>query len=180
MKLKENCLMEIYTDNEDSFSVGFYLSSFDNFTLFHLLDAQGKFDGIYLIKNDCIKNINYETEYLNKINSYIEFWNNKLEKNPFSIESYIKNFLTMEELLNYIQINNILSSFKLMEEKHLITGYIQFFEQNNIEIKTIDIGTAKEMEIISFAKEDIVLIEIVSIDNMLLNYAHLKKINFGN
>lgn len=98
-----------------------------------------------------------------------------MEKNPFSIESYIKNFLTMEELLNYIQINNILSSFKLMEEKHLITGYIQFFDQNNIEIKTIDIGTAKEMEIISFAKEDIVLIEIVSIDNMLLNYAHLKK-----
>lgn len=30
------------------------------------------------------------------------------------------------------------------------------------------------MEVVSFAKNDILLVEIESIDNILLNYAHLK------
>lgn len=144
MKLKTNCLMEIYTEHDDSFSVGFYLSSFDNFNLFHLLDEQGKSDGIYLIRNDFINNTNHTTEYLDKIKAYIEFWANNSKKIVFPIESYLKNISTLENLLNYIQKNNILSSFKLLNKHHLITGYIQSISHSNVEIITINIETAKK------------------------------------
>ena len=77
--------MEIYTECDESFLVGFYLSSFDEYSLFHLLDEQGKIDGIYLIKNKFIKNTNYETEYLEKINLYAEFWKINSDKNIFNI-----------------------------------------------------------------------------------------------
>ena len=43
MRFKENCLMEIYTRNEYSFSVGFFLSNLKEYSLFKFIDDQGKF-----------------------------------------------------------------------------------------------------------------------------------------
>ena len=104
-QFKKNCLMEIYTECDESFLVGFYLSSFDEYSLFHLLDEQGKIDGIYLIKNKFIKNTNYETEYLEKINLYAEFWKINSDKNIFNIGLKQKNISNIGDILKYIKEN---------------------------------------------------------------------------
>ena len=112
-QFKKNCLMEIYTECDESFLVGFYLSSFDEYSLFHLLDEQGKIDGIYLIKNKFIKNTNYETEYLEKINLYAEFWKINSDKNIFNIGLKQKNISNIGDILKYIKENKIISSSKI-------------------------------------------------------------------
>lgn len=167
---KKNCLMEIYTSSYDSFSVGFYLSSFNEYSLFLLLDSQGRSDGVYLIKNEFIKSVDYETEYLKKIALYVEFWG----ENIFDFELELKNILTIEELLGYIKDKKLLSSFKIKQEDYLITGYIETIEEFSIKINTIDIETAEELESLSILKDEILLLEIDSVDNRLLNYASKK------
>lgn len=164
MMYKKDCLMEIYTDHEDTFSVGFYLSNFDEYSLFLLLDCQGRYDGVYLIKNDFIKTVDYETEYLKKIALYMEFWNG----NFIDFKSALKDISTTEEILKYIKDNSLLSSFKIQQED-FITGYIEKIEKSSIRVNTVDLET------ISILKKEILLLEIDSIDNRLLNYANLKK-----
>ena len=174
-QFKKNCLMEIYTECDESFLVGFYLSSFDEYSLLHLLDEQGKIDGIYLIKNKFIKNTNYETEYLEKINLYAEFWKINSDKNIFNIGLKQKNISNIGDILKYIKENKIISSFKINKKKYIITGYIKSINKTNIEVQEIDLETAKEFETTSyFLKDNILLIEIDSVNNRLLDYAHLK------
>lgn len=173
MEYKKNCLMEIYTNQEDSFSVGFYLFSFNEYSLFHLLDDQGKSDGVYLIRDNLVEKINYDTEYLRKICLYVEYWNTEPSKDVFQITSGLENILTIEDCLEYIKDNGLLSSFKMNQEDYLVTGYIEDIDQFNVKINAIDIETAKEFEEVIILKRDILILEIDSVDNRLLNYAYM-------
>lgn len=172
MEYKKNCLMEIYTDNRDSFSVGFYLCSLDKYSLFYLLDNQGKSDGIYLIKNSFIDNVIYDTEYLKKINFYIKYWNMKSFKINFPILSKLENLTKLEDYLEFIRDENWVSSFKVSNEDYLVTGYIEDIDEFNIGIKTIDIETAKDFEKVKISLKDILILEVDSIENRLLDFAH--------
>ena len=77
--------------------------------------------------------------------------------------------------MKYIKEHKIISSFKINKKKYIITGYIKSINKTNIEVQEIDLETAKEFETTSyFLKDNILLIEIDSVNNRLLDYAHLK------
>ena len=175
MRFKENCLMEIYTRNEYSFSVGFFLSNLKEYSLFKFIDDQGKFDGLYLVNNAYIQDVKYDTEYLNKISSYIEYWNENSCKYNFSTNFDFQNYNNLEKILNYVKENNIISSFVTINDEYLITGYIKDILDEYIVISCIDIETATEIETLNLNKKEILLFEFESIENTLLNYAYKKK-----
>lgn len=173
-RFKKDCLMEIYTEHDEYFSIGFYLYSFDKYSLFHLLDEQGKTDGVYLIKNDFIKNIDYDTAYLKKMRLYSEFWKENTGEEDFLNKISLEKFSEIDDVLKYIKKNDILSSFRINSEEYMISGHIKFIDKMKIKIQEISIETAEELDIMSFIKDDILLLEIESVNNRLLNYAYLK------
>lgn len=67
MKIKDNCLIEIYTRNNDSFSVGKVFCQNDDEVIFTDIDAQGKLSGYFAVRKSCISCLEYDTDYLNKI-----------------------------------------------------------------------------------------------------------------
>lgn len=175
MRFKKNCLMEIYTRNEYSFSVGFFLSNLNEYSLFKFIDDQGKFDGLYLVNNTYIQDVKYDTEYLNKISNYIEYWNENSCKYNFSTNFDFQNYNNFEKILNYVKENNIISSFVITNDECLITGYIKEIFDKYVVISCIDIETATEIETLNLNKKEILLFEFESIENTLLHYAYKKK-----
>lgn len=165
-------LIEIYTTSEEHFSVGTIINETEENIFFKLFDEQGKEDGFYLFKKSCILSMKYDTSYLKKIALYIEYWEkNKTEKKLENTFYYsCPDFL---ELLDYAEENEeIVTISTNLKEEFLITGYIKFCNENEVEIECIDIETAIPYEIISILKKDIVYFEIESIDNKLLKYAN--------
>lgn len=165
-------LIEIYTTDEEHFSVGTIIYETEENIFFKLFDEQGKEDGFYLLKKACISSMKYDTDYLKKIALYIEYWekNKIVEKLENTFYYSCPSFL---ELLDYAEEKEkIVTISTSLEEEFLITGYIKSCNEDEVEIECIDMETAIPYEITSILKKDIVYFEIESIDNKLLRYAN--------
>lgn len=80
MTIREDCLVEIYTKNEESFSVGKVCFQNHDSVVFYSIDEQGKIAGYYAMKKEYITKILDNTEYLHKIEKYMEYG----LKNPYA------------------------------------------------------------------------------------------------
>ena len=67
-------LLEIYTANTDSFSVGSIALYSNSEILFRIYDELGREVALYLVKREHINNIIANTEYLKKMDLYCEYW----------------------------------------------------------------------------------------------------------
>ena len=72
-KIKDE-LLEIYSGSEENFSVGKILSKNRDSILFRSYDAQGKNDGLHFIKSSYINEVKSNTQYLRKMQLYLEYW----------------------------------------------------------------------------------------------------------
>ena len=72
-KIKDE-LLEIYSDSEENFSVGKMLSKSNDSVLFRSYDEQGKNDGLHFVKSSYISEVKSNTQYLRKMQLYLEYW----------------------------------------------------------------------------------------------------------
>ena len=165
-------LLEIYSDSEDSFSVGRILSKSKDSILFRSYDAQGKNDGLHFIKSSYISEVKSNTQYLRKMQLYLEYWRERedvLLNNPF------KNHPTLLELLEYAMENKkIITVSCSTKPDELLTGYVESYNNEKIELNCVDMETACIYETATLLKEDIFYLEVDSLDNELLKYANEK------
>lgn len=75
-KIKDE-LLEIYSDSEENFSVGKMLSKSNDSVLFRSYDEQGKNDGLHFVKSSYISEVKSNTQYLRKMQLYLEYWEKK-------------------------------------------------------------------------------------------------------
>lgn len=75
-KIKDE-LLEIYSDSEENFSVGKILSKSNDSVLFRSYDEQGKNDGLHFVKSSYISEVKSNTQYLRKMQLYLEYWEKK-------------------------------------------------------------------------------------------------------
>ena len=170
-KIKDE-LLEIYSDSEESFSVGKILSKSKDCILFRSYDAQGKNDGLHFIKSSYISEVKSNTQYLRKMQLYLEYWR---EREDVPLNNPFKNHPTLLELLEYAMENKkIITVSCSTKPDELLTGYVESYNNEKIELNCVDMETACIYETATLLKEDIFYLEVDSLDNELLKYANEK------
>lgn len=174
-------LAEIYTDSEDTCNVGTALYEDENFILFHTIDEQAREDGFSLIRKSQITSLQYETQYLQKLILYHEFWKahhseDILTKLPINLKRPL-----LPQLLEYAAENKEVVSLAGLGEifSELDTGYITSYENEMVILEFIEVSTAEFCETLEFSEKDIALLEVESVDNKLLAYAN-RRLRDGN
>lgn len=174
MTVKESCMVEIYTKDTESFSVGKVFCQNNDSVVFEDIDTQGKITGYYVMRKKIISRLDYDTEYLNKLSKYMEF----AEKHSYSDWFSLKHItLNPEEsliwqVLEYAKDNNLVITIDMDNAEELETGYVKNIETDKIAFTCLNILNAQSIEDITVAIEDINLIEFEGIDNLLLQYAN--------
>ena len=165
-------LLEIYSDSEDSFSVGKILSISKDSILFRSYDAQGKNDGLHFIKSSYISEVKSNTQYLRKMQLYLEYWR---EQENVSLTNPFKKHPMLSELLAYaLENKKIITVSCNSKPDELFTGYVETYNNEKIKLNCVDMETACRYETTTLLKEDIFYLEIDSLDNELLKYANEK------
>lgn len=174
MMVNESGIVEIYTKNTNSFSVGRVFCQNKDDVVFEDIDPQGKITGYYLMKKNIISQLEYDTEYLHKISKYIEYG----ETHPYSAWFCLKKpALDTEkslilQVLEYAKRNNIVITIEMVGEEELEAGYVKKIESGKIDFSCLDVSNAQLREDITVSICDIICIEFESIDNLLLQYAN--------
>lgn len=174
MIIKESGIAEIYTQSENSFSVGRVFCQNDDCAVFEDIDTQGKVTGYYLMRKDIISKVDYHTEYLKKISKYMEFSEKHPYSNWFSLKSVVLNRENplILQVLEYAEKENIVITIEMAGVEELEAGYVREINSSQIIFSCIDLSSARQLEEITVAVDDIVFIEFESIDNILLQYAN--------
>lgn len=168
-----NNLVEIYSSREDSFAVGYIIYQNDDRLFTHLVDDQGKYDGYLLLDKNTIDGIEENTEYLKKIEKYMGFWGN-ISIGDSDNEIY-QSRPDFKDLISYAQRQNkiitIATSFDYFD---VITGYVVDVDDEKVTIDALNRSNAQIFDQFQVPIDKIINLEIESIDNFLLGYAHKK------
>ncbi len=166
-------LVEIYSSRQDSFAVGYIIYENDDRLFTHLVDDQGKFDGYLLFDKKTIDGIEENTEYLEKIEKYMGFWGNiSIGDSDNDIFTSKPDFI---DLIRYAKdhkkIITLATSFDYYD---ITTGFVVDFDETNVKIDAINRANARVFDQFDIAIDELITLEIESIDNFLLGYANKK------
>ncbi len=166
-------LVEIYSTNEDSFAVGYIIYQNTERLFTHLVDDQGKFDGYLLFDKSTIDGIERNTEYLKKIEKYMGFWGN-ISIGDSDNEIY-QSKPDFRDLIKYAKDHNkiitLATSFNYYDAS---TGYVRDFNEEYVVIDAINKANAQVFDQFEIKIDELITLEIESIDNFLLGYANKK------
>ena len=164
-------LIEIFTDEEDSFATGYLLFEDKKKLFINVLDDQGKFDGYLLIDKKLISSVEEATTYLKKLEKYQSFWGK--QSLGISDNEIYKKRVDFFELIDYAHKTNKMISLSTSTDYYDTTcGFIQYIGEDDFNIKAIDQNTGKNYDDFTLNYKDIKILEIDSIDLLLLEYAY--------
>lgn len=133
MKLKENILYEIHTQDPDNYDAGYYLAQDEQYLLFNSINVDGLDDGFLLIKKESVKHAEYETKYCDKLRKLSEFHNTAKRKNEFQSDKLMK------QLLKYAKEAQSIVAIELQDsEKTDLFGFIFDYDEEYVYITEID------------------------------------------
>ena len=166
-------LVEIYSTSEDSFAVGYIIYQNSERIFTHLVDDQGKLDGYLLFDKKMIDGIERNTEYLKKIEKYMDFWGN-ISVGDSDNEIY-KSKPDFIDLIKYAKDNKkiitISTSFDYFDS---ITGFVSSYNDKSLVIEALNHSNAQIFDQFEIDIDKLITLEIESIDNFLLGYANKK------
>lgn len=166
-------LVEIYTTSSESFSVGTIIYQDDKDILFKTYDEQGQAASFYVVKRSYITSMKCDTEYLQKMELYLEFWKSHgvsdvlIKKPPFILGKPM-----IPQIIEYAKNNKEIVTLATSTSSNLETGYVRTFENDIVNLECIDMETAKGFDWLELNVQDICFLEIESTDNKLLAYAN--------
>ena len=163
-------LYEIYTTDDESFSVGYLLYENAGICIFKAFDDQGREAGIYAFKKEIISACLAGTEYLSKMKLYIDYWKDK-EIKTVSMKD-LDGEISIRSILKYIISSKSISSIMINSDDDMYTGFISESDAVSVDMECVDISNAKVYDKIKIDIEDICFIEFNSVDNDVLLYAH--------
>lgn len=171
--MKEKDLIEIYSNEEDSFSTGYKIYEDRDKIFLNSIDDQGRLDGYLLIKKNIIEKIEKNTDYLKKLEKYRKFWGRTglgRSDNPV-----FKEKPDFKDLISYAYKNKkILSLATSLDYYDFTTGLVTYFDENLAIVQAIDQNTGETYEDFDLDISEIVLLEVENIDNLLLEYIKKK------
>ncbi|WP_101698035.1 hypothetical protein [Clostridium minihomine] len=169
-------LVEIYTDKEDSFSVGIPLYLDKNGLLVSSINTQGKTDGCAYYSFAIIEKVETETEYLQKLTYYQDFWREQGNATLFPLKEGAFEPPAGQNLLWHIlnQQQNARHIITIENDRtgELETGFLVVLTEESLVLQTIDLSNAKFMGKIQLSLHTIHFVEFNSMDHHLLEYAN--------
>ena len=172
-------LLEIYTVNTDSFSVGSIALYSNSEILFRIYDELGREVALYLVKREHINNIIANTEYLKKMDLYCEYWKGEnINKSTYFLE-YMSNLCKDEtdiisSVIDFVMKKMECITIQTYSSEMIDTGFISDCTDGYVTLRCIDIETAKEFSTCDISISDIWFLEFCILDNTLLSYAFNK------
>lgn len=166
-------LVEIYSTMEDSFAVGYIIYETEDRLFTHLVDDQGKLDGYMLFDKNTIDGIERNTEYLAKIETYMGFWGNiSIGDSDNEIYQSKPDFI---DLIKYAKSHNkIITLATSFDYFDISTGFVIDFNDDIVIIDAINRSDARIFDQFEIPIDQLITLEIESIDNFLLGYANKK------
>ena len=169
----KNVLQEIYTTSKESFSVGYVICKNETEILFKILDELGRECALYLIKKERITASAVNTDYLQKIEVYMDYWNKK----HYSLMSNMKMPIINEkfilsQILEFVINNNSIVTIRSLDSDNIETGFISKLDNETVLLRCINIEDATIYNEVKILKDNIWLIEFNSIENDVLLYAY--------
>lgn len=168
--MKDKKLVEIYSSEEDSFALGYLIYEDKKNLLINTIDDQGRKDGYLLFDQKSIYDIVYDSDFIKKIKKYESFWgnNSSLGKSDNPIFEKKPN---LNDLIKYAhKYNKIVTIAISFDSFDFTSGYIKYFDDEIVKIDSIDTNSGKTYEDFEIDLKDIILFEVDSIDNILLDY----------
>lgn len=174
--IKDNCIAEIYTHSKESFCVGSVYLQNKDCALFRNVDEQGKVTAYYAMKKSIIANVEYDTEYLNKLEKYMEYGSMHTYGSWFSLTEvkFDETRPLFPQVFQYAYKKNMIITIATSTMEQLETGYIKKLLEDRVEIECVDVETAKLNGCMVVSIDEISFIEFDSVDNCLLQYANEK------
>ena len=171
LKILKNKIGEFETEL-GGFSVGRCVLDEKKAILLETYDNQGKWSGYYWLRKDIISAVTYDTKYVKKIESYMDFWKSK---NPLTPTISVGNFkdLNAATILDVAAQKRCVISLLREDAEDLETGFIRT-SKNGFEMECINIETAEILGRFDIDVKKIIFFEIDSPDNWLLQFAQKK------
>lgn len=160
----DKLLVEIYDDidDTDSFNVGYILCSSGGYYVVSSISPTGYYDGLFTINIDDIIKIQYNTNYIDKIQKLIKINN---ETKHFYTDKIFEDGI--QYVLNYALDNKRILSIELCNSGFFdIVGFVKVIN-NEILIKEIDeYGFKSEIRVLN--EKNITKIRTCSTDEIIL------------
>lgn len=138
-KIKDE-LLEIYSGSEERFSVCKILSKNRDSILCMSYDVQGKNDGLHFIKSSYISEVKSNTQYLRKMQLYLEYWR---EREDIPLINPFKKHPALSELMEYaLENKKIITVSCSSKPDELLTGYVETYDNEKIKLNCVDMETA--------------------------------------
>ncbi len=163
-------LCEIYTTSEESFSVGYAVRENETETLFKVFDELGRECALYVIKKSMIVSLVKETNYLKKMEVYLNYWSKAIKSNIYIPELDKENMFN--QVLKLVNESNSVATIRTLDHEELMTGFISKVDDKKIFLKCISMEDATIYDEIMILNENIWFIEFNSIENNILSYAY--------
>lgn len=132
----EKSYLNIYRDkdNTDKFSTGFICSYDDDFVLLKKVSPEGNFDGFSIILTEDIYCIEFEDDYIKKIQFLIK---DEIVETMFEVQKLLQSSFRFDDVIKlYINQQYLISIDSIYDREFL--GYIKEFDGENVIIKNID------------------------------------------
>lgn len=173
MNIREGCLAEIYTRESERFSVGKLYCQNAHAVIFYDIDTQGKISGYCVMRKSCIASLEYDTEYLRKMDKYMAYGREHSYSDWFQISKveFDAEKDLFGQVLEHAWKKGIIITIALEGDEEPETGRIEKMESGMISLSCMDVSNAKFYEIKTVSVQDIGYIGFETIDNLLLAYA---------
>ena len=173
MEFRKDCLMEIYTDSGDQFSVGRYLCESACYVTFRNFDPAGREDGLLVLKRCFIKNVCYETDYLKKMSLYRRYWEDNSSIAMLSKKIADEDVSDLGNLiLHACENREMVSLISIKDPDCIYTGFVRSFEDGKVLLEEVSLESAKTFETKTLLLKNIILLECRTMEQKLLSYAH--------
>ncbi|MGF3142372.1 hypothetical protein ACQV2S_06875 [Facklamia sp. P13064] len=172
LTLKTNQLVEIYSEfsnkNEEYFSLGYLIAIEDDFSTLISINEYGMIESFQYRKNAFISNNVSSTCYLKNFKKIIDYNKSINLYDPYSLtKDYEQQFQGKDPINEPILVNKQVSIITT-ENDFILQGRIIEKTKESFVLSSSTIDDLTENQLYEIKHEDIVLIDLLSIDNKLI------------
>lgn len=169
--IMETNIWEMYTKNEDAFSVVSLIQENEHEYLFLSYDELGRRDALLVVDKKIVKKMKNNSTYLNKMKSSVKFWK-KLGVVPiFSTDiSFSDKKTFLEQALEYAGNNQLAISILETNIDEIFTGIISELTTEHISLHCIDLESGQKTNIAEIRLQDICLLEFDGSESRVLSH----------
>lgn len=176
--LNSRKLIEIYTQSDETFSVGRVVRVGDTGFAVKSVDEQGRECGYAYFTVQSVRAIEEDTEYLEKLESYGRFWQSRSKDNVCLAEEDVFGEDVPGGLLSGILCRQFFGKHIVLlgyrDRPEADAGYLLKLKERELVLRQVDVSSGCFLDDVTAKLDQIVYVEFGSVDNRLLEYANLE------